>query len=32
VIIILIGFTWGLGIGFAITAAGTILGELVVYV
>jgi uncharacterized membrane protein YdjX (TVP38/TMEM64 family) len=29
IVIILAGFTWGLGVGFAIAAAGTFLGEIV---
>jgi hypothetical protein len=27
-VIVLVGFTWGLPVGFAIAAAGTIFGEL----
>lgn len=28
IVVILIGLTWGLGVGFGIAAAGTIIGEL----
>jgi hypothetical protein len=30
-VIILVGFTWGIGVGFAIAAAGTLAGELLTY-
>jgi uncharacterized membrane protein YdjX (TVP38/TMEM64 family) len=31
IIVVLIGLTWGLGAGFAISAVGSILGELGTY-
>jgi uncharacterized membrane protein YdjX (TVP38/TMEM64 family) len=29
IVIVLVGLTWGLGVGFAIAAAGTLIGELI---
>jgi uncharacterized membrane protein YdjX (TVP38/TMEM64 family) len=31
IVLILAGFTWGLGVGFAIAAVGTLLGELATF-
>jgi hypothetical protein len=31
IILIIVGFTWGLGVGFGIAAAGTFFGELVTF-
>lgn len=28
---VLVGLVWGLGIGFAITAAGTLIGEILIF-
>jgi hypothetical protein len=31
IVLIIVGFTWGLGVGFGIAAAGTFFGELVTF-
>lgn len=31
IVVILVGFTWGIGVGFAIAAAGTLAGETMTY-
>jgi hypothetical protein len=31
IVVALIGFTWGLGVGFGITVAGTYIGEALTY-